>query len=159
MKKRKSLMAVGLLLGAVCHAQGDATVTVNAASGKKMYTTGEIKKITFNGNAMSVRKVRGMQSDEFQLADVENIVFSLTTGISGVKTDDGKLTISSPAGSNMIYIAGYDETKRYMLGVYAVDGKMVVQRDGWCGEPIDVSSLPKGVYVLKINDMSVKFKM
>ena len=158
MKKRKSLMAVCLLLGTACHAQGDATVIVNAASGKKMYTTGEVKTITFDRNTMNVRKARGMQTDAFPLADVENIVFSLPTGISGVKTDDGQLTVSSPAGSNMIHIAGYDEAKRYTLSVYAVDGKMVVRQDNWRGEPISVACLPKGVYVLKINGMSVKFK-
>ena len=50
MKRKKLLIAAGLALSAACYAQDN--VTVNTASGQKVYKMDDIESITFDGATM-----------------------------------------------------------------------------------------------------------
>lgn len=54
MKRKKLLIAAGLALSATCYAQDN--VTVNTASGQKVYKMDDIESITFDGATMKVNK-------------------------------------------------------------------------------------------------------
>ena len=36
-------------------------------------------------------------------------------------------------------------------------GRIVISLDRWNGSPVSIATLPKGVYILKVNDSSIKF--
>ena len=155
MKKRKLLVAIGLAISAGCFAQDD--VTINLASGKNVYKLDEIKSMTFDGNSLKVNKQTNA-SDTYQLAEIVNISFDAATGVNGLKVEGEGLAINVKAGSNLIEISGYDSKKRYAVAVYNLAGEKVLGFDNWKGEAVDVSALPGGVYVFKINNSTLKFR-
>ena len=101
---------------------------MNLASGTKEYKVDDIKSFTFDGNSLKVK-------------------------IAG-----GKLTLSVAPGSYLININGYDSKERYNVAVYNLAGEKVMGIDSWKGTAVDVSALPKGVYIFKINNTTLKFR-
>ena len=155
MKKRNLFVAMGLALSAGCFAQDD--LTINLASGKKTYKIDDIKSIAFGGNNLKVFK-QGSGSDAYQLGEIGKVSFDAATGVDGLKVADGKLSISVKAGSNLIEISGYDGKTRYGVAVYSLAGEKLLGYDSWKGEAVDISALPAGIYVFKINNNTLKFR-
>ena len=84
-------------------------------------------------------------------------MFALSTGIDNARLPESNLAISSPAGSNMIYVRGNEPGKRYDVAIYDAAGKCVMRDANWQGAPINVANLSKGVFVFKINKTAIKF--
>lgn len=150
------LLAAVSFFGIGAYAQDNVVVTTSGGK-QQVYNTDAVKSITFEGTTMKVNKTDKSVSDNFNLVDVEKITFNLANGINNLPVGE-KLTVTSPAGSNVLYINGYDAAKKNKLGIYDVSGKAVKNLSKWAGEPIDLSSLPKGVYILKVNNNTIKFR-
>lgn len=155
MKKRKILVALSLAACAGCFAQDDITVNLN--SGKKSYKVDDVKSITFDGTNLKVNK-QDNAADTYAFADLVNVTFDTATGISNLPLAGGKLAISVQPGSDIINISGYDAAEKYSVAVYSLAGEKLAGVDNWKGEAVSVASLPKGVYVLKINNTTLKFR-
>lgn len=140
-----------------CHAQQGDNVVVNTVSGKKVYQTESVSKMTFKGGKLTVEQ-KGAAADVYDMADVTNVTFDLTSGIGKVKADGGRLTISSAPGSHVIHVDGYDGSRQYAVAVYSASGTVALRIDRWTGAPIDVGTLPSGVYILKIGESTIKFR-
>ena len=145
---------MGLAACAGCFAQDDVTITL--ASGKKSYKVDDVKSMTFDGNKLVVTNQSDAQ-ESYNLADIVSVSFDTTSGVSGLKVD-GKLTISVKPGSDLIEIGGYDGKTKYGVAVYNLAGEKVLGTENWKGDAVDVSSLPGGVYVIKINNTTLKFR-
>ena len=154
MKRKKLLIAAGLALSAACYAQDN--VTVNTASGQKVYKMDDIESITFDGATMKVNK-NSKETETINIAEITNISFDVSTGVNGLKVKDENLLISVKAGSNIIEIGGYDNSKNYSVDIFNTAGAKVLGYANWRGEQLNISSLSKGVYVLKINNTTLKF--
>lgn len=155
MKKKKLLVCIGLVACASCFAQDD--VTINLSSGKKVYKVEDIKSMTFEGNVLKINK-QSADADSYQLADVLGISFDTTSGVENLKVEGEKLSINVKAGSNLIEINGYNGKKQYTIGIYNLSGEKVLGYDNWKGETVDISALPQGIYVFKINNTTLKFR-
>lgn len=155
MEKRKILLAVSLAAFTGCFAQDE--ITINLSSGKKSYKIGDVKTLTFDGANLKVNK-QDSGSDTYSFGDIVNISFDASTGVDNMKIAGGKLTVSVAPGSDIIRIGGYDARERYDVAVYSLSGEKAVGIDGWKGEGMNISSLAKGVYVLKINGTTLKFR-
>lgn len=155
MKKKKILVAMGLAVCASCFAQDDMTITL--ASGKKVYHLEDIKSMTFDGNNLKVNK-QVSDADTYPLADIVNIDFDVNSGVNDLKVEGEKLSINVKAGGNAIEIHGYDSREHYTLALFNIAGEKVLGFDNWRGAPVDISSLPKGIYVFTINNTTLKFR-
>lgn len=155
MKKRKLLAVLGLAVSAGCFAQDDITLKLN--SGNKSYKIDDVKSITFDGTDLKVNKLND-EADTYPFADIVSISFDTSTGVDNLKIAGGKLTISVEPGSNIIRIGGYDARQKYEVSVFNLAGEKVLAINGWKGDGVSVASLPKGVYVLKINNTTLKFR-
>ncbi len=155
MEKRRLLAVAGMMASAVCFAQDE--VTINLSSGNKSYKIDDVKSITFDGASLKVHK-QDSGTDAYPFSDIVKISFDTSSGVSGMKVAGGKLTISVAPGSDVIRIGGYDAKTRYDVAVYSLSGEKVIGIGGWKGEGVDIAPLAKGVYVLKINDTTVKFR-
>ena len=84
MKRKKLLIAAGLALSAACYAQDN--VTVNTASGQKVYKMDDIESITFDGATMKVNK-NSKETETINIAEITNISFDVSTGVNGLKVN------------------------------------------------------------------------
>lgn len=57
-----------------------------------------------------------------------------------------------------IIISGWDSKKTTGMAIYSVNGVCQQRTSGWNGKPVDITSLKPGVYVLRIDGRSYKFK-
>ena len=105
---------------------------------------------------MKVNK-NSKETEPIKLAEITNISFDVSTGVNGLKVKDENLLISVKAGSNIIEIGGYDNSKNYSVEIFNTAGAKVLGYANWRGEQLNISSLSKGVYVLKINNTTLKF--
>lgn len=155
MNKKKLLIVMGLATCAGCFAQDN--ITINLASGKKTYKVDDIKSMTFEGNSLKVNKQTD-EADTYLFADITSISFNTTDGVKDLKIEGGKLAINVKPGSSIIEINGYDSKERYSVAVFNLAGEKVLDNKAWKGEPVDISALPQGVYVFKINNTTLKFR-
>ncbi len=114
-------------------------------------------KITFSEKSFSV-DINGSGSvEEYAYGDVEKISFSTPNYVNAATMKVSELSLKeNPVGATLV-LTGYNDTQEYTLGVYSMSGQQVTLRHQWKGEDIDVSSLPSGVYLLKINTQTFKF--
>lgn len=157
MKKRILFAAMGLALSAGCFAQSASDVIIKTTSGDKTYKISEVKNLRIEGNTLKVNKKTGEAADTYNFDEIKSIMFALSTGIDNARLPESNLTISSPAGSNMIYVKGNEPGKRYDVAIYDAAGKCVMRDANWQGAPINVANLSKGVFVFKINKTAIKF--
>ncbi len=157
-KKASITMALGLFLGTSAFAQSASEFTVSTKQGNKSYKIADVRSMVIEGNNLLVTKSGSSDSDSYQLADITSIIFNLADGIAETKLADGKLSIYSPANSNLIYVKGYELSKSYDVTVYGSNGNTVMHDADWKGQPVDVSKLPNGVYIFKINNSTFKFR-
>ena len=58
---------------------------------------------------------------------------------------------------NLLHVDGWDKFKSIQADIYKVNGTEVKSFKQWNGEDIDISSLPHGVYIIKLGSQAAKF--
>lgn len=124
---KKILLSAALLAPAGAAAQ-DCLVVLTADGQRHAHEMGTVGKITFSGGVMSVGGEGGAPGASYRLAEVSKVMFDMPSSLS-------------PA-----HLAG-QKTPSLLL------------RGGWLmgGEAVDLSGLPKGVYVVRAGQYSAKF--
>ena len=112
-------------------------------------------KDTAGMNTMQVNKQDG--TDSYRLSDIDEVIFSLATGVYGLKADGGRLTLNARPGENIIHVKGYDPSRKYCMGIFSASGRKVKSDADWKGQPIDLTAFSGGVYHVKINETTFKF--
>lgn len=93
-----------------------------------------------------------------QLAGVSKIVFiSPTSGIGDLTSEAGN-TLRLVNGGNRLSITGWTPGTTGHAAIYAVSGQLLWSDAGWNGADINVANLPQGIYILKIDTQSFKFR-
>ena len=97
----------------------------------------------------------------FKLKENERYSYKATVSFIDNSTDGiGKAeavanNVRVYARENLIYIEGAEQGR---VEVFALNGTQCLAVAQWSGQPVDVSALPKGIYVLKVGNASFKFK-
>ena len=147
------LLAASLLCSVSGMAQNASDkIVVSSAEVNFLSAIDSVQSITFNENGFTVTKNDG-SSSSFGYDGV--ITFTdETTGIKSAQLSKGDLRVYSTPGSSLINIEG---AKAGTVEVFSTSGALVVRQLGWNGQPVDVGSLPKGVYILRVGGQSFKF--
>lgn len=87
--------------------------------------------------------------------DMQKIYFRQVASISDVQAENTAFVYPNPA-KDYIKTAGNGDQKQD-LSIYSLDGKLLLQGKYANDEKIDITSLEKGVYVLKCSDKTFKF--
>jgi hypothetical protein len=84
---------------------------------------------------------------------------STPTSISRAGASPARLTIYPNPADNFINIrlAGDDAYSRYEITIYSISGKRVYQRHQY-NEPIDISNLSKGLYIIKVSNENITYQ-
>ena len=155
MKKPLLALALMLLPFGMASAQVRLKVIPRDGSAAMSLNLDDIKWIDFlgDGNHFSIetRDLRYAYSFDF----VQCIKFEgLLNDISTTRTAESDVRISYKEGQ--LFVSGMGDAVTH-AAIYDLNGCSRVSLPLYKGEPIDVSNLPKGAYILRVGSRSFKF--
>ena len=156
MKKTKLLIAMIASMGVanIAHGQSVLVITPLDNNIEKLVTNiADIRKISFDNGLMAITSKDGNASS-IAMNSVMSLKFTDDANfISALK--DGKSAIAPYCNGEWMGVKGLNgETKAIVCDAA---GRIVISLDRWNGSPVSIATLPKGVYILKVNDSSIKF--
>lgn len=158
MVKRKVTIATLSFLSALS-VNADDKVTVVTVSGETPYEMESISKIDFSDAGLTVVS-KGESGVTYAFDEIKKIVFSNTsTGIEPMTAvQKSKLSLTVDNAGLSVFVNGWGNRGSARLVVYSMSGGTEVNIGEWNGTKVDVSSLPHGIYILKVGNEAVKFK-
>lgn len=156
---KKILLALMATLGMWSTAAAQTKIVVNFADGRaaQEFLLEDVGKVVFGAEQLTLGGVAGETLQAYSLADILSIKFKdLPTAIESPVADTGsELRLFCRDGQ--LQAEGLPVDGDAVAAVYDLSGRPVMARRAWSGEPISVSSLPKGVYIFKVNNKTIKF--
>lgn len=110
-----------------------------------------IQKLTFNDNTLVVNCLDGT-TQAYPIADVRSLIFGTTSDINSVSAETDFSVYPNPA-TDRLFITNATDAEVY---IYQLDGRLA-QHTKTIVEGIDISNLPAGFYLLKVNNHLAKF--
>ena len=156
---QRGLLLAALLIGMSFPLTAQSTImTIYLSDGnERTYNMAEDCRVYFEGNEYLIVEIpvynKGIRSDRYDLADIRKITCAETE-------DVGETTISS------VYLSPNPVHDTFMLlnlngrdtiQIYALDGRLVKTAEVVGDQPIDISDLSVGLYLVKAQ--SCTFKM
>lgn len=154
----RTLLAAATLLAVSAVATAETTLTVTLPDGKtKTVKVTDASELSFGGGVVKFAANADATPETFALTDETVITFNGGSGgVTDIATEACTLRLrNNPVGDTLEIIGTTDAPVR--LEIYAVGGAMMLQRQQWQGETVDVSALNPGLYILKINNQTIKF--
>lgn len=150
--RRFAVPLTALLLAAPVSAR-DVTVFINGASEGQKFSVQLLDKLYFD-NGKLVFNHDG-QEMSVNLSVINKISFDNTpSGIgTAAATADG---VKAFVSGEEIRLVGYDHAKPLAAALYGVNGTRVLSVKALDADAIDIASLPKGIYILKLGNSTFK---
>ena len=153
MNKYKVLLGMFATMLAVftATAQSKVTLTFQNASTQEIEVSAA-GKIYFSDDYMYIDDGTALPYS-FAVSDIRKMTFGEGVGIQDIVTKAFKV-YPNPV-HNELYVNG-NEFGSYRYALYSIDGRMLQQGEVGNGEPIHTGDIPAGLYILKINNTSLK---
>jgi hypothetical protein len=152
-----ALLSATLLLNAASSVQ---SLVVQAKGGSETaIALSTVQRITFSGSNLLVSKKDGTQSS-FTTANVQKLLFGLrsATAISETSTVSNNLRVYPNPAVDVLFVKGVSSNKG--LKVYNITGvaQAVPSTLIADGLQLNVGALPQGVYLIQVNNKTIKFQ-
>lgn len=159
MSKVKLILSTAALLAAAIPAMADSRVAVDPAEdgGETSYAELTVDtKITFGPTGLTV--VNGESSTVFAYSTLSKVRFEtgVNSGVGNVMQNHTSLSLRQNPVETTLEVLGYDGAPT-AFAVYSVTGAQALSLSAWQGEPVDVSHLTPGLYLLTVNNETLKF--
>lgn len=115
-------------------------------------------KLIFGGSPhFNFSNCVGPTADEsINVANVKRITFQGSwMGVESARVESSIQLKENPVGA-YLGVEAYNGAAT-TLSVYSISGREAVRVERWKGEDVDVSRLPSGLYILHINQSTIKF--
>jgi len=120
--------------------------------GSQSYEMGLTGKLYFQNDYLFIDD--GLNSPySIQISNIEKILFSYDASIEDIETSECKV-YPNPVSSFLKISSTHTDINEYQL--LAIDGRTLLVGRSLNDEAINVSSLPKGLYLLKVNGQTFK---
>lgn len=148
-----AIMAMG---SSSLHAQAKLVVTPLNGGQTGEYALTDIQKITFGEDGMHVVGSNFEVEPLWKLSTIKNLQFvGLTDGIGQLtRQETGKLTIS--LRENLLTVHGIG-SQPALATIYDISGQIVLRAKVADGESIDASALSNGIFIIRVNNKTLKF--
>lgn len=157
MRNKKLFFIAVLILGQYAlHAQDGVIVNDTQGDSWSIFID-DIKKINFSNTDLTFIDQQNEQVKTFLFEDVKNIIFSEITSVQNNSIDMESLKIYPNPVGDYLFVKAKDIDKELSVNIYTTDGVLCSAINSWDGNPIDVSYLQSGHYILKINNHTSKF--
>ena len=155
----KQIIQYGLLLAAFTiglffnlEAQStQMTIYMNDGTERIYYMT-EDDRVYFEDNEWLVISIAPTKSDRYNLAEIRKITCSETEGM--IEETKPSLWLSPNPVHEAFMIHNLDD--RQPVSIYALDGRLLKSLEAVSDQPIDISDLPVGLYLVKTESYTLK---
>lgn len=158
--KAKTALA-WMAIVAAASASANTTMTVTYFDDSREATVVNLldgSRLVFGGEPAFDFSNCGSAPVRINVADVKRITFEgKWTGVEGVSKEATSLRLRSNPVEAILSVEGYDGSKPAVVSIYSIAGREALHVENWKGEDINVSHLPTGVYILRINNSTLKF--
>lgn len=150
--KLKWLMSLAVMLALVpATAQTTVKLTFQNAATQEI-DVNTYGKIYFSNNYMYIDDGTAIPYS-FAVSNIRKMEFEEVAGVQDFTT--GTFKVYPNPAHNELYISG-NEFGPYRYFLYSTDGRLLRQGEVQDGDPINISDIPSGLYILKINNKSLK---
>lgn len=153
---RRRILTTLLLACALTTMADDRNVTFHFSDGSSQSVALEsLRKLTFSNDNVVAHLEDGTTEKAFSIANLQYFVFKQSaTAIEkpAVAADAVRVAISNSA----ITLVGYDADKPLPAALYDAQGVMRMRSKALGSNTVDISSLPKGLYIFKIGTQIFK---
>jgi len=159
MSKIKLILTIASLLAGIIPALGEGRIAVDpkAEGADPTYVAMTVDtKVNFGPAGMVV--VNGDNSVEFAYGTISKVRFEVgvLSEVSNVLQERTTLSLRQNPVGNTLEILGYDGAPA-TLAVFSVSGAKALSLAGWQGETVDVAHLAPGLYLVTVNNATLKF--
>ncbi len=156
---RKRIFASLILTGCMAvsaMARQQMTVYFNNGNAESSFAVSDVASLHFSdGNLLVKQNADGKQS-AISLAEILSIKFA-DRNPSEVKTvGDGLAAVKVAASADELRLIGYDTARPQPAVLYGIGGTVFYSVSAQTAGNINISSLPKGIYILKLGNKSFK---
>ena len=158
MRKKIMLLAFALAGSAAWSTlYAQVSLVVHQVNGEtKEVALDGLRTLQFTKNGFDLTEKNGIVLP-FSFADVRKLVFaSTTTGVDEVSAA-APADLKVKVNDRLLKVEGWTPGMPAALSVYAVSGACVYQAAPWNGEEVSLAGWPVGVYLLKVNQVTLKF--
>lgn len=153
---KKKLLALAMLSVPIMSvAQVQLVVTPKGGGAATAISLDEIKQINFIGDGTTFEIERQSQRDVFSFDNVQSIKFQgLVDDIAATRVSDDAWRVSYNQGQ--LTVSGMCDAVTH-ADIFDLNGCRHMSLPRYSGQTIDVSSLPKGAYILRVGQKTFKF--
>ncbi|MDR1726135.1 MAG: T9SS type A sorting domain-containing protein [Bacteroidales bacterium] len=153
--KTLTCFIVSVFLAFVCFSQTELQV-VHTDNSLDNFSVEEEATILFeNGNFIINNSV--VSPVEIAITDIRKIVFPINNSLSAITNAQNKPFIYPNPVTNQLHIENMSMNNATEIKIFNDKGQLLLSKTITLSHTIDVSSLPVGLYFLKINDVTLKF--
>ena len=152
---QRGLLLAAFLFGLAFHLAAQSTrMTIHMNDGtERTYFMTESDRVYFEDNDKLVVEITvNAKADRYNLADIRKITCHETEGLS--EASDAPLWLSPNPVHDVIIL--HNLTERQSVCIYALDGRMMKSMEAIGDQPIDISDLPIGIYLVKTEHQTLK---
>lgn len=137
-------------------ARQQMTVYFNNGNAESSFAVSDVASLHFSdGNLLVKQNADGKQS-AISLAEILSIKFA-DRNPSEVKTvGDGLAAVKVAASADELRLIGYDTARPQPAVLYGIGGTVFYSVSAQTTGSINISTLPKGIYILKLGNKSFK---
>lgn len=160
MKKRQILIGILLCSTLLCMAADVQSLVVQPKTGSEaVIPLSGVQRITFSGNNMVVLKKDATQST-YTTADVQKLLFGLrsVTTTEVAQITESSLSVYPNPTADVLFVKGISAGSTVV--VYNLSGVAQTVSSTYLndGLQLNVSPLPQGLYILQVNNQTIKFQ-
>lgn len=113
-----------------------------------------ITNFKFNNNQLLVELSDG-SATAINIADIRKITLAATNSIESFDENCDILIYPNPVSEQLHFACA--NQKEIVVSIYTMNGQLLIQQQMNTTETMDVTNLPTGMYVIKINNFAYKF--
>lgn len=118
---------------------------------EQIYQLNENDRISFPNDETLVITQNGTDI-QIPISEIRKVTFNEVLATAENKAEN--IGIFPNPADNSFTVSGINEVRQ--LKIYSIDGRLVKQKTVGCGQSIDISELPQGLYYVNINKQNFK---
>lgn len=142
------------LVSIQCIAQTQITIKLTNEA-DRLFILSETGKIYFEDNNLFVSE-DGITSSQISIPEIKKITFNKDASsiTDNNASQDNKILIYPNPAADYIYVANIESEAQILL--FSIEGKLLIKSPIKASEALNISNIPAGIYLIKVNNQTVK---